>query len=337
MNKVDAAIADSIIANSINLFRLTASEQRKAAVIIERMKRDLIAELASNGNLTLLNKRQIKQLISSAEKIILDYYIDLHLGIGETLDDLVDHEIAATTKAFTAIDIGYVLPTQAIIKSLSSDLIIQGSPSKDWWAAQGEGLSFKFAAQVRQAIASGESKLKVIDRILPVIETSKRGAYALVHTSIQTVANNTRLETFRANADVIDGVEQLSTLDGHTSTVCVAYSGGKWNLDGVPIKGTTLAFNGGPPRHWNCRSVLVPILKPLPGFDLPPGTRASDEGQISATITFDKFLEGKTEQYQNELLGKGRAQLWRDGKITLKDLLNQSGRPLTLKQLKAKY
>jgi hypothetical protein len=37
------------------------------------------------------------------------------------------------------------------------------------------------------------------------------------------------------------------------------------------------------------------------------------------------------------MLGKGRAQLWRDGKITLSQLLNAEGAPLTLAQLKAKY
>jgi hypothetical protein len=37
------------------------------------------------------------------------------------------------------------------------------------------------------------------------------------------------------------------------------------------------------------------------------------------------------------MLGKGRAQLWRDGKITLQDLLNAQGVPLTLRELREKY
>jgi hypothetical protein len=34
------------------------------------------------------------------------------------------------------------------------------------------------------------------------------------------------------------------------------------------------------------------------------------------------------------MLGKGRAQLWRDGKLSLSQLLDGTGRELSLKELK---
>ena len=64
------------------------------------------------------------------------------------------------------------------------------------------------------------------------------------------------------------------------------------DLDGNPINGTTLPFNGGPPRHWGCRSVLTSItktfkemgIKGLP--ELPDtGERASDLGPIDRNTT----------------------------------------------------
>jgi hypothetical protein len=89
----------------------------------------------------------------------------------------------------------------------------------------------------------------------------------------------------------------------------------------------------------NCRSVLVGIRRTYRELginidEIKKTTRASDEGQIAASTTFDQFLNRKTIEQQNEMLGKGKAQLWRDGKITLRDLLDQSGRPLTLEELK---
>jgi hypothetical protein len=47
-------------------------------------------------------------------------------------------------------------------------------------------------------------------------------------------------------------------------------------------------------------------------------------------------LKRKGVEYQNEVLGVGRADLWRAGKITLRDLVSGSGNPLTLDQLRAK-
>jgi hypothetical protein len=36
------------------------------------------------------------------------------------------------------------------------------------------------------------------------------------------------------------------------------------------------------------------------------------------------------------VLGAGKADLWRRGKITFRDLLDQNGRPLTTEELRAK-
>jgi hypothetical protein len=122
----------------------------------------------------------------------------------------------------------------------------------------------------------------------------------------------------------------------HNSLICIAYSNAEWDLEGNPINGTTLPFNGGPPRHFNCRSLLVGISKNAT-LRNRQGNRASDEGPIDRKISFDDFLKRKSNAYVDEMLGKGRADLWRSGSITLKDLVNGQGRPLTLKELQAKF
>jgi hypothetical protein len=156
------------------------------------------------------------------------------------------------------------------------------------------------------------------------------------------VAADARLATYRANSDIIKGVRQISVMDGHATPTCVAYSGGEWDLNGNPINGTTLPFNGGPPRHWGCRSVLTSItktfkelgIKGLP--ELPDtGERASDLGPIDRKTTMDQFLKMHDTEWQDEMLGKGKAKLWRDGKITLQQLVSGEGRELSLAQLKA--
>ncbi len=90
----------------------------------------------------------------------------------------------------------------------------------------------------------------------------------------------------------------------------------------------------------NCRSIEIPLTKTFKELGLKTKeveftTRASDEGQISAKTTFNNFLVRKGKAYQDEMLGKGRADMWRAGKITLKDLVDGNGRPLTLAELKA--
>jgi hypothetical protein len=67
--------------------------------------------------------------------------------------------------------------------------------------------------------------------------------------------------------------------------------------------------------------------------EIPPGTRASMDGQVPADISFDEFLTKKSDTFQNKLLGPTRAKLWRDNAITLTQLVDFRGFPLTLEQL----
>jgi hypothetical protein len=86
---------------------------------------------------------------------------------------------------------------------------------------------------------------------------------------------------------------------------------------------------------------MVPITKSYRelGLDVDKevGTRASDLGQVPADMSFAQFLSRKTVDEQNEMLGKGRAELWRNKTITLRQLLDFNGNPLTLKQLSDRY
>ena len=52
---------------------------------------------------------------------------------------------------------------------------------------------------------------------------------------------------------------------------------------------------------------------------------------------FAKTFDAMTAVQQMEILGRGRFQLYKDKKITLKELLDQNGRELTLKELTEKY
>ena len=65
-------------------------------------------------------------------------------------------------------------------------------------------------------------------------------------------------------------------------------------------------------------------------------TRASMDGQVPTAQGFDGWLNGKSEDFQNDLLGVEKARLWRDGKVTLQELTDQSGNPLTIAELHAK-
>jgi hypothetical protein len=70
--------------------------------------------------------------------------------------------------------------------------------------------------------------------------------------------------------------------------------------------------------------------------EIPQTTRASMDGQVPAKQTFEAWLKKQPVARQDTVLGQGKADLWRSGKIGFRDLLDQSGRPLTTEELRAK-
>lgn len=97
--------------------------------------------------------------------------------------------------------------------------------------------------------------------------------------------------------------------------------------------------SGGIVTH-NCRSTTVPVLKTwremgIDADDAPPSTRSSMNGQVPDTETYDSWLRKQPREFQDEVLGRTKAQLFRAG-LTLPKFLNRRGDELSLDELRRK-
>lgn len=322
---------------------------------------------------------RLQRLLQQTRETIRSAYRGAGDTMAGELLELADIEAGFARRAMNTavgVDIADAALTRGQLRALVRDTLIEGAPSKEWWSRQAGDTAQRFADQMRAGIAAGETNADLVRRVRGqatgrrstywqgpkgdlsafqvegfrrrqfvdfaggLMDTSTRNAEALVRTSVQAVANEARLATYRENGDMVKAVQWLSVLDQRTSQWCIPRDGLTWTLDGTPI-GHDVPFQA-PPIHFNCRSTLSPVLRSADEVfgrrmgDLPPSTRASMDGQVPETTTFDAFLKGKPETFQNELLGTGKAGLWRKGDISLRDLLDQRGRPLTLEQLRAR-
>ena len=348
LNQAELTLIDSSIDHQLALMRLSAGERKKVFALLEQLRIELKNKL--NNDLTSFQKTRVNKLLKQTDKIIQSSYVEMSGSIDKLA--LSKFEVKNTAAMLELIGIDASLPTASVIKSLSADSLLEGLPLNDWWSRQSDGLKRSFSSQVRLGILSNETQQQIITRVfgspkkgIPGVgfpeKTLRRNASTMVHDTIAQVTNDARMAVYRENEDIAKGYYQLSTLDSHTSKTCIAYAGAEWDLDFQPIAPNELPYDGGTPRHPNCRSLILMILKSYKelGYpnikEPPPATRASDEGQIKADTTFDAYLKRKTVKEQDAQLGKGRAQLWRDGKITLSDLVDGTGRELTLKELEA--
>lgn len=353
MTAVDTALADELIASHLDVTRIAAGLQARVLDILDRLQRELVARLADpSRELTDFTKARLQALLREVTSVVDNYYqraqgeLDLTLNsISQTLSthvaDLLDAHVTATVGAAT-------LPSETFMARLAANSLVMGGPAAEWWQRLSLDAAFKLNNAIRQGIVQGETNAQIIARVTGtrtspgVMDIARTNAAAVVQTATMTVANDARLATFQKNADVVTALKWLATIDGHTCERCIARSDLTWSNDDAhtPID-HAIPFEN-PPIHFNDRCVLVPVTATFAelGIDLPepkPGQRASSEGPVSSTTSFADWLSRRSVAQQDEQLGPGRAQLWRDGKITLQQLLNVDGNPLSVAQLQRKY
>jgi hypothetical protein len=153
-----------------------------------------------------------------------------------------------------------------------------------------------------------------------LIDNVRRTSRTLTGTAVDTAAYAGRLATFKAGG--VTALQWHSVLDSHTTVGCAVRAGLLYDLELKPI-GHEVPIERPPPRHWNCRSILLP-MKFRKGAPMPDKPSAK----------FRDWLDKMTPDEQADVLGAGRAELYRRGVITQSDLVNQRGRVLTLDELR---
>ena len=316
----------------LDLARLDAGEQARIISLLKRMEKELITKVAAGT--TDWSKARISQQMAEINTVIQRYYDIIAGHMTNTATELAQVSATSAGAALSTLMDGAasVLPSEAALRALISDALIMGAPQAEWWSRQAADVAFRFQSVFRQGLAAAETSQQIIKRVREQMNVTRANAAALVQTGMTSIANEARMSVFQVNSDVVTGVRWLATLDNKTCAVCGARDGMTWKLDGTPIN-ATLPFVQ-PPLHFNDRCVLSPQTM---FSGLGSGQRASDAGPVDRKTTFEDFLAKNSDSWQDENLGKGRAQMWRDGKITLKDLTSGTGRPLTLDQLRAKH
>lgn len=153
------------------------------------------------------------------------------------------------------------------------------------------------------------------------------------HISAMQKAREKNIATLKDNADITPTMRWLSVLDNDNCVSCGVREGKEWDTLTLQPVGHSIPFTN-PPLHRNCRCKLVGVTR-LDKYT--QGQRASMFGPVDRKTTFEEFLKQRDTVFQDGVLGEDRAKIWRDAKLSLDQLVDESGRELTLDELRAKY
>jgi SPP1 gp7 family putative phage head morphogenesis protein len=192
------------------------------------------------------------------------------------------------------------------------------------------------AQQIAQEISDGailgETNRQIADRLERLSGLHKNQAMTIARTATNNVATVARNQVMQENEDVLDGYEWVAALDNRTTILCGSLDGQVFSFSDPDAPK--------PPAHFNCRSTIVPKVKPefTLGADIEgerPAIGADGKQQIDAGTNYETWLRRQPAAFQDEVLGKDRGKLFRGKKLSLDRFIDAKGNPIPLDQLKA--
>lgn len=330
--KLDSTELQALLCEyKINLFRNDAYARSIVLSHLDVVQKELLARIIS-ADVANVTKAQLDRLIRDINAIISENYerIDSFLTkSGKELFATAYQVEAVIYNGWLGSQVFSILPTYRL-EAVQTVPLFNGRALGDWWKRQESDLKFKLENIVRQGNIIGDTQQNMIKEVARQLNITRNQAETLVRTGNSAIANDAQEYLIEQNADSLEGKQQLSTLDSRTTDMCIVRDLKKWTVDNKPI-GHDLKFRK-PPLHANCRSIVIMLLK-----DSILSTRASEFGQVDGSFDYSRWLKDQSKSYQERVLGKKRAEWFRDGKLELRQMLNQDDRSLTIKQLREIY
>jgi SPP1 gp7 family putative phage head morphogenesis protein len=263
----------------------------------------------------------------------------------------------------TSIGLPGVKPRSLVSVNLAKAILdsrVFGDPDRGrvsllsgWVDGLQETVAQRMEQQIRAGMLREETLGEMITRVRTVREQTERNAEAIVRTAVNDISNAAHDQVYRENSDLLSGVQFVATLDDRTTVRCAALDGSIFKVDDQkkPV----------PPLHINCRSIMAPVVdwaqfgldqpadvdrpaRDLSGFseeDLnrpvadrkaePNATGLGNVTRVPGTTTYEQWLRGQSQAVQDKVLGHGKAELFRNGDVSLRDLIRKDGtvRPLS--------
>lgn len=159
------------------------------------------------------------------------------------------------------------------------------------------------------------------------LKKSERALRATVQSAVIGVSTEAQLNVIAANTDITEKYEFLATLDSRTTILCASNDSKVFRYDDTSAPR--------PPLHWNCRSNIISYLGDFykkNGIEPPESSRASVNGQVDRDETYESWLRKQPEAFQNEALGKNRADLFRKG-VGLAQMVREDNKNIQLSEI----
>jgi SPP1 gp7 family putative phage head morphogenesis protein len=352
------------------LIRFGGSSAREAIKLLNEAEKDLINRIAQRvvrlgpAATATRGSKRLTAILGAIRQQNRDLVNALHKTTAKELKALAKQEIGLASKRLNeavGVDLENFRPSPEVLRTLVQKRGVGGISLRRWFTRLGRDRLGRLESAVNLGVVEGDGIPEMVRRFRQAEDVSRRSAETLVRTHVNHVANQSRQALYSANSDIVDKLRWTATLDGRTSAICQARDGRTFPLDSGPR----------PPAHPNCRSIMTPVMKSWDELARPGAlkqgrgaadidrlfqknlrkqgftkaeaatikrnTRASMNGQVPKTKTYQQWLSDQKAEFQDDVLGPTRGKLFRQGGVKLDRFVEEpTGRAFNLDALRRK-
>lgn len=327
---VNGKLLRDLIRARVQLSKVEARVFRRDFLpVLRRMEAETVARLeqVKADKLSDFTRAQVEATLADIRAIIANAGEDLVDAGRDAAKDVASREArmqhATYTRALpSAVELGTVGVEQlaAIVHSTTNDLF---KPYSRTWGARALD---KAKTAIGDSVLLGEDMAQAGRRLRDAIGGSRHEALMMARTGIQSAAAQVTRAYHDENQDVMKGVQWVATLDTRTCPICGALDGEVWTY-GAPGPDDKGPISELPtiPLHPGCRCSTVAVVKSWRELGLNiddvdvPGGRASMNGEVPDSLSYEDWLRDQPEKVQRSVLGPARFDLFRRGELDLAD------------------
>lgn len=307
-------ILSAYLSRALDLIALGNGIAAAQAAELQALLGQVSAAVAAGNLATAAGTRRT---VTEVTALVLARYAEIGQRMASQMGQLtaIEAEFAARVAALGS------MPTDRQIARAAAAMLLMGAPPAEAYTQQGQVIAQRIGGAIRERAADLIDDAGMRASLTETAESATRQVETLAQTGVNTAAEAGRAAAYDAND--IEWVRWASILDSRTSAGCALRHNRLYRLPDYRPVGHNIPIERPPPRHPNCRSTLI------------PGS-PSDNITETPREAFDRWLSELQPDEIARTIGVGRLELYRAGKITLRDLIGQGGKTMTLEELREK-
>jgi hypothetical protein len=336
MASINERLRDLAIDHALDVTQYGNYAARRMIAMLNRADADLAEQLRKaldrlpQSSFTV---ERLEKLLGSVREANADVYAQIGAELTDQVVQFAEVETGFQAETFERLipkPVQVEFPVARIsleqVRTAALSRPFQGRLLKDWAKKLPADRLEMIRNAVRLGYIEGQSVSQIVSRVIGTpaarkqdgaIQRARRDLEAVAHTAINHAAAVTRDRFFEANDDVIASITWSSVIDLKTSSWCIARSEKRYTVKTHKPIGHNIPWLGGPGRiHYRCRSVGTPNLK------------------SAAETTLPEWIAKQSQERQEQVLGQRRAQLVRQGGLSVEELYDRRGQWLSLDVLK---